>query len=98
MYIRDPGASVTRPVLELKAFTRIELPAGRSAQVAFGLPVGQIGFYDRDLAYVVEPGPIDVFIGTSSVDLVEVGSFTVVPDPSGRLPQKMFDGTVEVSA
>ena len=98
LYIRDPGASVTRPVLELKAFTRIELAAGQSAQVAFGLPVGQIGFYDRDLAYVVEPGPINVFIGTSSVDLVEAGSFTVVPDPSGRLPQKMFDGTVEVSA
>jgi beta-glucosidase len=95
LYIRDPGASVTRPVLELKGFTRVELPAGRSAQVTFSLPVGQLGFYDRDLAYVVEPGQIDVFVGTSSVDLVEVGHFTVVPDPSGRPPQKMFDGSVE---
>jgi beta-glucosidase len=84
-------------VLELKAFTRVELPAGGSTQVTFTLPVGQIGFHDHDLQYVVEPGRIDVFLGTSSVDLVEAGSFTVVPDPSGRPPQKVFDGTVEVS-
>lgn len=98
LYVRDPEASVTRPVLELKAFHRVELSAGGSARITFGLPVGQIGFYDRNLAYVVEPGRIDVFVGTSSVDLVEVGSFTVVPDSSGRLPVKVFEGTVEVSA
>jgi hypothetical protein len=40
---------------------------------------------------------IDIFVGTSSVDLVEAGSFFVVPDPSGRPPHKVFDGTVEVS-
>jgi beta-glucosidase len=97
LYVRDPAASVTRPVLELKAFTRVELAAGRSAGITFNLPVGQLGFHDRDLRYVVEPGRIDVFVGTSSVDLVEAGSFTVVPDPSGRPPQKVFDGTVEVS-
>jgi beta-glucosidase len=97
LYIRDPEASVTRPVLELKAFTRVELPAGGSARVEFGLPVGQVGFYDRDLAYVVEPGKIDVYLGTSSVDLLEIGSFTVVPDPSGLPPTKMFEGSVEVS-
>ena len=96
LYIRDPEASVTRPVLELKAFIRVELAPGGSARIEFGLPVGQIGFYDRDLAYVVEPGRIDVFLGTSSVDLLEIGSFTVVPDPSGRPPMKMFEGTVKV--
>ena len=83
--------------MELKGFIRVELPAGRSAQITFGLPIGQIGFYDRDLAYVVEPGRIDVLVGTSSADLLEAGSFTVVPDPSGRSPQKVFEGTVEVS-
>ncbi len=97
LYIRDPRASVTRPVLELKAFTRVELPVGGSTQITFRLPVGQIGFHDHDLRYVVEPGRIDVFLGTSSADLVEAGSFTVVPDPSGRPTQKVFDGTVEVS-
>ena len=50
-----------------------------------------------DLRYVVEPERTDVFVGISSVGLVEADSFAVVPDPSGRPPQKVFDGTVEVS-
>jgi beta-glucosidase len=97
LYIRDPASSLTRPVLELKAFARVGLAAGQSAAIEFNLPVGQIGFYDQAFDYVVEPGQIDVFVGTSSVDLVEAGSFSVVPDPSGRPPHKVFDGTVEVS-
>jgi hypothetical protein len=28
---------------------------------------------------------------------MEIGSFTVVPDPSGRPPIETFEGTVEVS-
>ena len=97
LYARDPSASITRPVLELKAFTRVELPAGESAEITFQLPVGQLGFVDRDLDYVVEPGRIDLFVGTSSVDLVEAGSFMVVPDPSGQPAHKMFDGSIEVN-
>jgi hypothetical protein len=45
---------------------------------------------------VVEPGRIEVLVGTSSRDLVEAGSFTMVPDPSGRAAEKAFHGTVEV--
>ncbi|MDF2733318.1 MAG: beta-glucosidase, partial [Desertimonas sp.] len=96
LYVRDPAASVTRPVLELKGFVRVGLAAGDSRRVTFGTPVGQLGFHDRDLAYVVEPGTIDVFVGTSCVDLVEAGTVTVVadsPDP----PSKAFDGTVTVA-
>ena len=31
LYVRDPRASVTRPVLELKGFVRVALDAGRVA-------------------------------------------------------------------
>ena len=84
LYVRDPSASVTRPVLELKGFVRVSLGAGESRRVTFDTPVGQLGFHDRDLAYVVEPGQIDVFVGTSSVDLVEAGGVTVVADSTSR--------------
>ena len=95
LYVRDPQASLTRPVLELKSFQRVELDAGGSATLTFHVPVAQLGFYDRELSYVVEPGVIDVFVGRSSVDLLEVGSVTVVADPSGQ-PAKTFDGSVSV--
>ncbi len=96
LYVSDPSASVTRPVLELKSFARVHLPAGASCRVNFQVPVGQLGFYDRDLEYVVEPGSIDVLIGTSSTDLALAGSVSVVPDPTGRPVVKRFDGTTEV--
>ncbi len=97
LYVRDPMASVTRPVLELKGFARVSLAVGESRTVTFETPIGQLGFYDRDLTYVVEPGVIEVFVGTSSADLVAVGAVTVTRDPSGRPPDKMYDGTVTIS-
>jgi beta-glucosidase len=96
LYIRRPRASVTRPVLELKGFARVGLEAGASRIVAFEVPAGQLGFYDRELSYVVEPGAIEVFVGTSSEDLHPAGTVTIVPAPSGQPPVKAFDGSVAI--
>ena len=96
LYLRDPMASVTRPVLELKGFVRVGLAVGESRTVTFETPVGQVGFYDRRLAYVVEPGTIDVFVGTSSADLVAAGSVTVTTG-SGGPPSKAYAGTITVT-
>jgi hypothetical protein len=41
---------------------------------------------------VIEPGRIDLFVGTSSADVRPVGSVTVVAD--GKPPQRAFDGWV----
>jgi beta-glucosidase len=88
---------VTRPVLELKSFVRVGLAPGESRTVTFETPVGQLGFYDRDLDYAVEPGRIDVFVGTSSADLLDAGPVTVIADPDGRPPAKMYDGSVIIT-
>jgi beta-glucosidase len=97
LYVRDPVASVTRPVRQLVAFARVELAPGESRTVTFETPVGQLGFPGRDLAYVVEPGRLDVLVGTSSAQLVEVGSVTVVADPAGRPPERCYDGSVRIT-
>ena len=46
---------------------------------------------------MVEPGSIDVLVGTSSADLEVAGSFTVVPDTDGRPVVKQFDGSSTVT-
>jgi beta-glucosidase len=94
LYTRDPQASVTRPERELKSFLRLTLEPGETRRITFRVPVGQLGFYDRDLTYVVEPGAIEVFLGRSSADTVSVGSVTVVP--AGQKPTKAFHGSVAV--
>jgi beta-glucosidase len=94
LYTRDPQASITRPVRELKSFLRLTLAAGETRRITFRVPIAQLGFYDRDLTYVLEPGAIDVFLGRSAADTVPVGTVTVVP--AEEKPVKAFHGSVAV--
>lgn len=80
VYVRDQVASVTRPVLELKAFQRVSLGAGESARVAFEVPVDMLSFIGRDMTRVVEPGLHDVFVGASSADIRLRGVVSVEGD------------------
>ena len=71
LYIRRNAASVTRPVRELKGFERIMLKPAQTKRVEFTLTPEHLGFYNRDMRFVVEPGGIKVFVGTNSVDGLE---------------------------
>ncbi len=42
---------------------------GQAAIVRFDLDLKQLGFYDEDMRYVVEPGELTVQLGTSSEDI-----------------------------
>lgn len=66
LYIRDLHASVTRPVKELKGFELIELNAGESKLINFRLTKKELGFYNNQGKYVLEPGEFEVFVGGSS--------------------------------
>lgn len=76
LYIRDVAASVTRPVRELKGFQRITLQPGEKRRVAMVLSPKELGFNDREMKFVVEPGEFKVFVGNSSEGGIE-GTFTV---------------------
>jgi beta-glucosidase len=78
LYIRDVAASVTRPVKELKGFQRVTLRPGEKRSIEFILGPEQLGFYDRQMRFVVEPGEFKIMVGTSSADPHElVTSFEV---------------------
>lgn len=66
LYIRDLFASVTRPVKELKAFKKIFLNPGESANVKFHLSVDDLKFYDLNLEKIAEPGDFLFGIGKDS--------------------------------
>jgi len=77
LYIRDVASSVTRPVKELKGFERVTLGPGEKRRVRFTLTPEHLGFYNREMRFIVEPGAFKVFAGTNSVDGLEA-SFEVV--------------------
>lgn len=77
LYIRDPYASVTRPVKELAGFSRVHLKAGEKKKVHFTMQASQSAFLDRDLKWKVEKGEIEVQVGSSSEDIRLADSFTI---------------------
>lgn len=77
LYIRDLVASRTRPVKELKGFRRVTLKPGESARVEFTLGPEDLGFYDDNLRYTVEPGTFKVWIGPNSTEGLE-STFEIV--------------------
>ncbi len=78
LYLGDPVASVARPVLALRGFTRVALEAGEAAEVTFTVPTDLVAFTGLDLRRIVEPGVIRVHVGASSGDLRLGGEVTLV--------------------
>lgn len=71
LYVRDTVASMTRPVKELKGFQRVTLQPGEKRRVKFVLSPEHLGFWNREMRYVVEPGEFSVMVGPNSVDVIE---------------------------
>ncbi len=77
LYIRDVAASMTRPVKELKGFQRTTLRPQEKKRVEFKLGPEHLGFYNRKMRFVVEPGEFKVMVGANSEDVIET-AFQVV--------------------
>jgi beta-glucosidase len=63
LFIRDPVASVARPVLELKGMAKLRLAPGASGAVRFTLSADDVAFPDEAGRPVLEPGVIEVLVG-----------------------------------
>ncbi|MGW4945137.1 glycoside hydrolase family 3 N-terminal domain-containing protein [Actinoplanes sp. NPDC004185] len=69
LYLHDPVAQVTRPVKQLIGFARVSLEPHTDALVRFQVHADRTAFTGRDLRRIVEPGEIEVMVGTSAEDL-----------------------------
>jgi beta-glucosidase len=73
LYIRDLVGSVTRPVKELKGFTKVMLKAGEVQTISFTVTREDLSFYNREGVWGAEPGKFKVFVGTNSQNTIEAG-------------------------
>jgi beta-xylosidase len=69
LYLHDVVAQVTRPVKQLTGFARVHLDAGEAVEVRFRVHADRTAFTGTDLQLVVEPGDVDVLVGSSSASL-----------------------------
>ena len=79
LYVRDVLASVARPMMELKGFTRIRLAPGEEREVELQLRAQDLQFLDERMRWVVEPGVWRIMVGASSKDIRLRGELTVAP-------------------
>lgn len=66
LYLHDEFASVVKPVKELKGFEMVELKAGETKTITFTLTDAELGFYNPQNEFVVEPGSFKVMVGGNS--------------------------------
>lgn len=66
LYVRQPVATRSRPVRELKGFSKLEIKAGETRTVRFRLEASRLGYHDDAGRYVVEPGLFELYLGGSS--------------------------------
>ena len=66
LYIKDHYASVTRPVRELKGFELVSLEPNESKEISFTLTEKELGFYNNQGDFVLEPGDFSIFVGGDS--------------------------------
>jgi beta-glucosidase len=66
LYVHDKIASLTRPVRELKGFTRVTLEPTESKVLTFSLPSEALAFCRKDGRVAAEPGEFQVFVGEDS--------------------------------
>ncbi|MEX5631506.1 beta-glucosidase family protein [Parafrankia sp. FMc2] len=80
LYLSDQATGVSRPARELVGFTRLTLAAGTAAAVRFTVPMSQLGYIGLTGEFVLEPGPVQVHVGSSSADIRLTGTFEIAGD------------------
>jgi len=76
LYTHQDGTSILQPVRRLNGFQRVTLAPGQTKTVTFTLGPSNIGFYNNQGQFEVDPGVVDVYVGDSSTGGLP-GQFTV---------------------
>lgn len=66
LYVRDLVSSVATPIMQLKAYEKVMVPAGKKVSVQLEVPVGELSLIDARMRRKVEPGQFEIQVGGAS--------------------------------
>jgi len=69
LYAADTATGVTLPAQQLIGFQRVELDPGASQNVTFVVPLSVLAYTVVSGELVMEPGPVELSVGSSSSDI-----------------------------
>ena len=68
LYVHDRIAPTSRPVRELKGFSRVTLGPGEHKKVEFSVNASDLGSYDPSIKWMVPDGTYDVWVAPNAVE------------------------------
>jgi beta-xylosidase len=77
LYAADTATGVTLPAQQLIGFARVDLEPGASKTVTFEVPLSVLAYTGVSGDLVMEPGPVEVSVGSSSSDIRSSATVTV---------------------
>lgn len=66
LFVRGKVSRVTRPLLELKGYTKLRLMPGKAGSVKLELPATELRYLGPDLQPLFEAGEVEIFVGPSA--------------------------------
>ena len=66
LYTHEDYTSILQPVRKLEGFQRVTLAPHETKTLTFTLGRQNLGFYNDQGQFAVEPGTVDVWVGDSS--------------------------------
>ena len=69
LYVHHVTGSVATPIKQLRGFQRVELKPSEKTTVSFTLTPEDLALLNQDMHWIVEPGDIDILVGSSSEDI-----------------------------
>ncbi len=96
LYYHTKKAHVIRPVKQLAGFKRISLEAGEEKTVIFTLDTAQLGYYNEDMEFVVEPTVMDIMVGTSAHHIHFSGEVRLSGEKRSVMGRRIFTCNVAV--
>ncbi len=96
LYTHFKDAWVTRPVKQLSGFARVKLAAGEEKKVTFYLDTAQLGYYNEEMEFAVEPGRLDIMVGTSSKDIAFEDTIELTGEKRNLMGSRAYTCPTEV--
>jgi beta-glucosidase len=78
LYTADTATGVTLPAQQLIGFARVDLEPGASKSVSFTVPMSLLAYTGISGDVVMEPGPVELSVGSSSDDIRSSAEVTVI--------------------
>lgn len=96
LYTTFKNTGIIRPVQELRGFKRVSLEPGEEKTVVFNLSLRQMGYYDENMEFVVEPGTLEIKIGNKCKDYPIVEKIQIVGEKRNVKNRRVYTCQTEV--